>query len=189
MVANRLYEAMFLVDSTAPESSVEDKIGEDGISSAARKILEKAGAEIVSMKKWDERKLAYKIAGRDRGTYILCYFHADGQKIRQIERDAQLSEKIMRVLILAASDRETSGDVAGRLVPDGVSDKEDIERDIASQSAAAGKKPDEVKADESRPVTAAADEASKVAPAAMPSGKRRTVDRKHGTENAGEETA
>jgi small subunit ribosomal protein S6 len=175
---------MFLVDSAAPEPSVEDKIGEDGISSAARKILEKAGAEIVSMKKWDERKLAYKIAGRDRGTYILCYFHADGQKIQQIERDAQLSEKIMRVLILAASDRETSGDV-----PDGVSDKEGIERDIASQSAAAGKKPDEVKADESRPVTAAADEDSKAAPAAMPDGKRGTVGRKRRTENAGEETA
>ncbi len=133
----RLYEAMFLVDSAAQADW-------DSTSLAAKNILEKAGAEIVSMKRWDERKLTYEIAGRDRGTYILCYFHADGQKIRQIERDAQLSEKILRVLILAASGRETSGDVAGRPVPDDVSDKkEDIERGITSRGP---KKPDEVKA-------------------------------------------
>jgi small subunit ribosomal protein S6 len=147
----RLYEAMFLVDSAAQADW-------DSISSAARKILEKAGAEIVSMKKWDERKLAYEISGRDRGTYILCYFHADGQKIRQIERDVQLSEKIMRVLILSTEGR----------------DKEGVERDIASQPSAAGKKPDEVKADESRSVaTVVADESGEVASAA-PSRKRRT---------------
>ena len=86
------------------------------------KILEKAGAEIVSMKKWDERRLAYEINGKNRGTYILCYFHADGQKIRQIERDAQLSELILRVLILGTEGRSKE-------------DKEDIERDIASQEA------------------------------------------------------
>jgi small subunit ribosomal protein S6 len=102
---------MFLVDSAAEADW-------DSISTATRKILEKAGAEIVSIKKWDERRLAYEINGKNRGTYILCYFHADGQKIRQIERDAQLSELILRVLILGTEGRS----------------KEDIERDIASQS-------------------------------------------------------
>ena len=94
-VVKRLYEAMFLVDSAA-EADWES------INAATRKILEKAGAEIVSMKKWDERRLAYEIDGRNRGTYILCYFHADGQKIRQIERDARLSEPILRALICPA---------------------------------------------------------------------------------------
>jgi len=118
---------MFLVDSAVPESAAADspgdssrRIGADSISTAVRKILEKAGAEIVSMKKWDERRLAYEINGRNRGTYILCYFHADGQKIRQIERDAQLSELILRVLILSAAGGE------GR-------SKEDIEKDVAAE--------------------------------------------------------
>lgn len=101
-VVKRLYEAMFLVDSAAEADW--DKINE-----IIKKILEKAGAEIVSMEKWDERRLAYEIGGKNRGTYILCYFHADGQKIRQIERDAQLSESIMRVLILGTEGRETAG--------------------------------------------------------------------------------
>ena len=120
-VVKRLYEAMFLVDplgSKTAASNGVDSVAEadcDSISTATRKILEKAGAEIVSMKKWDERRLAYEINGKNRGTYILCFFHADGQKIRQIERDAQLSELILRVLILGTEGR----------------DKEGIEKDIA----------------------------------------------------------
>ncbi|UCE99093.1 MAG: 30S ribosomal protein S6 [Planctomycetota bacterium] len=92
----KLYEAMFLVDSAEATADWE------GINAVIKKILEKAGAEIVSIRKWDDRKLAYEINGKSRGTYILCYFRAEGEKIRGIERDVQLSEQIMRVLILSA---------------------------------------------------------------------------------------
>jgi len=95
-VVKRLYEAMFLVDSAEAASDW------DGVNDRIRNILERAEAEIVTVKKWDERKLAYEIAHKDRGTYILCYFRAQGSKIKQIERDVQLSEGIMRVLILRA---------------------------------------------------------------------------------------
>ena len=67
-----------------------------------RTILEKAEAEIDSIRKWDERRLAYDIKGKSRGTYILSYFRVDGEKIQGIERAVRLSEKIMRVLILSA---------------------------------------------------------------------------------------
>jgi small subunit ribosomal protein S6 len=96
VVNKKLYEAMFLVDSAEAAGDW------DGVNGAIRKILERAGAEIVSIRKWDERKLAYDINGKSRGTYILCYFRVDGVRIREIERDVQLSERIMRVLILCA---------------------------------------------------------------------------------------
>jgi len=99
-ITKKLYEAMFLVDSAeaaADWGAVERNI---------KNILEKAGAEIVSMKKWEEQRLAYEINGHSRGTYILCYFRGDGKRIGEIERDSQLSEQIMRVLILCAEGRE-----------------------------------------------------------------------------------
>jgi small subunit ribosomal protein S6 len=108
----KLYEAMFLVDSA------EAATDWDGITAVIKNILGKAGAEIVSLRKWDERKLAYEISGKGKGTYILCYFRAEGGKIRDIERDIQLSERIMRVLILCAEHRQA-----------------DIERDSVSQMA------------------------------------------------------
>jgi len=95
-IVKKLYEGMFLVDAAeaaADWGSVETNI---------RNILEKAEAEIISLRKWDERKLAYEINKKSRGTYILCYFRADGRRISDIERDVQLSEQIMRVLILCA---------------------------------------------------------------------------------------
>jgi len=100
----KLYEAMFLVDSAEAASNW------DGINKLIMSIMEKAGAEIVSMKKWDERKLAYTIKKQTRGTYILCYFRSDGGKIKDIERDVRLSERVMRVLILKA-DHLTEQDI------------------------------------------------------------------------------
>jgi small subunit ribosomal protein S6 len=90
----KLYEGMFLVDSALATADWE------GVVSTIRTILERAEAEIVSLRKWDERKLVYDISGKSRGTYILSYFRAEGNRIRDIERDVQLSEKIMRALIL-----------------------------------------------------------------------------------------
>jgi small subunit ribosomal protein S6 len=95
-VTKRLYEAMFLVDSAEAASDWQ------GIISLIETILNRASVEIVSVRKWDECKLAYEINGKSRGTYILCYFRVEGGKIHQIERDVNLSERIMRVLILNA---------------------------------------------------------------------------------------
>jgi small subunit ribosomal protein S6 len=101
---NKLYEGMFLVDSAHAGSDWE------GVIASITRILEKAKAEIVSIRKWDDRKLAYSVDGKTRGTYILCYFKADGRKIRDIEKAVQLSEQIMRVLILNA-ERMTKEDM------------------------------------------------------------------------------
>ena len=98
-VAKRLYEAMFLVDSAQAAADWE------GTLSVINNILQRADAEVVSMRKWQERKLAYDIDRKTRGTYILCYFKADGRRIRGIEKDVQLSEKVMRVLVLTTEKR------------------------------------------------------------------------------------
>ena len=95
-VKKKLYEAMFLVNSADASADW------DGVEAAVRKILERAEAEIVSMEKWDDRRLAYQIKGKTRGVYILCYFRTAGGMIQGIERGVQLSERIIRVLILCA---------------------------------------------------------------------------------------
>jgi ribosomal protein S6 len=89
-----LYEALFLVDSAEAASDWQ------GINDHIKKIIERNEAEILSIRKWDERPLAYPIMGRKRGTYILVYFNALCAKLGAIERDAQLSERILRVMIL-----------------------------------------------------------------------------------------
>ena len=75
-----LYEGMFLIDSAQAAANW------DGIISVITKILERAKAEIISIKKWDDRKLAYDIKGKSRGLYIICYFRVEGEKIQDIEK-------------------------------------------------------------------------------------------------------
>ena len=95
-MVKKLYEGMFLVDSAEAASDWE------GVLETITTILSRAEAEVVSIKKWDERKLAYDIDGKSRGTYILSYFRAEGSKISGMERDVRLNERIMRALILNA---------------------------------------------------------------------------------------
>lgn len=95
-VTKQLYEGMFLIDVARASSDW------DGIISTIKKILERDGAEILSIKKWDDRKLAYDIKGQSRGVYILSYFRVDGTKISEIENNIRLSEQVIRTLILNA---------------------------------------------------------------------------------------
>ena len=97
-VAAKLYEGMFLVDSALAASDWQ------GVNDTISSILTKVGAEIVSINKWDDRRLAYDINGKSRGTYILAYFRVDGSRITEIERAVQLSEQIMRLLVLSVED-------------------------------------------------------------------------------------
>lgn len=92
---NGVYEAMFLlgpIGATEPEASLN----------ICRKIIERHGGQIIVIKKWDERKLAYEIGGQKRGTYILSFFRAPGGAIASIERDVKLSEEVLRVMVLTA---------------------------------------------------------------------------------------
>ena len=107
----KLYEAMFLVDSTQASDW-------DAVVKTIKTILGRAEAEIVSIRNWAERKLAYVINNKTRGTYILCYFKADGERIRNIEKDVQLSEQIMRVLILSVETREKEAVEENATLPD-----------------------------------------------------------------------
>ena len=103
----RLYEGMFLIDSAQASDW-------DGVVKTIKKLLDRSEAEIVTIRNWAEKKLAYEIDHKSRGTYVLCYFKADAGKIGNIEKDVQLSEQIMRVLILGTETR----------------DKADVERDM-----------------------------------------------------------
>ena len=90
------YEAMFLVDSAEATANWSETI------TAVNTVMERAEAEVISLRKWDERRLIFEIARCKRGTYILCYFKSDPSAISGIERDVQLSESLLRVLILRA---------------------------------------------------------------------------------------
>ena len=86
------YEGMFLVP---PSQSDFEHAGQP-----IRAVLDRSEAEILSIKPWDERRLAYDIRGNRRGLYVLTYFKVAPDRISEIEHECQLNEGILRVLIL-----------------------------------------------------------------------------------------
>ncbi|QYK47045.1 MAG: 30S ribosomal protein S6 [Phycisphaeraceae bacterium] len=87
------YEAMFMISQAVAADF-------SGAIAHINEILSRGHAELISMKKWDERRLAYEIKGQKRAIFILAYFKATGEGFAHIERDCNLSEKIMRALIV-----------------------------------------------------------------------------------------
>jgi len=111
-VRTGVYEAMFLATQTAA-ASFGDLI--DHINS----LFERANAEVISMKKWDERRLAYEIDKQKRGVYILAYFKCPTDMVPHLERDVVISEKLLRVLVTSA-DHLTEEEIASFNDQDGL---------------------------------------------------------------------
>jgi len=88
------YEGMFLLDSSKVAVSWDNAVQH------VHDILTKHRAEIVASRQWDERRLAYPVEGHKKGTYLLTFFRADGEHVKEIVADCHLSDLILREQIL-----------------------------------------------------------------------------------------
>lgn len=90
----KLYEGMFLLDNQV--------VREDWpkAKAAVTDTLQKHGAKILSARHWDERKLAYPIKGKTRGTYVLAYFECGSEVSNGMRRDLELDERVLRYLMV-----------------------------------------------------------------------------------------
>ena len=94
------YEFMFILDPTL------DDAASLAVVERVEGIVKGQGGEIVSLKPWERRRLAYPIAGHHEGLYILCYFDAPPASIRGIESRVRLAEGVLRFIVLR-TDKET----------------------------------------------------------------------------------
>ena len=98
-MAENVYEGMFILDS--------NRYGRDpeGVSGRISKLIESAGGRLLVSRLWEERRLAYAINGHRKGTYWLSYFHLEGGKLAEVERNCMLDDAILRVLFLKVDPR------------------------------------------------------------------------------------
>ncbi len=89
------YEGLFLFPQSV---NVDIKAAVELI----KETLGKHGAEIIALKKWGDRQLAYPINKQKRGVYILCFFSVTTDKMQAIERAFNLSDALLRQMIVRA---------------------------------------------------------------------------------------
>jgi small subunit ribosomal protein S6 len=124
-----VYEATFLIGQAAATdlaAAVEH----------VRSLLKRAGAEVLAMRKWDERRLAYEIDKQKRGVFILTYFKAPTSSISGLERDCNLSETILRLLVTRA-DHLTDEEIAANDARQALDDEAKLRSEEAKRQAEA----------------------------------------------------
>ncbi len=91
---NNCYEGMFLF-------KVKDaKEGWDGLVEYVEKMVKAVGGTVASAIKCEEKKLAYDIKGHSRAAYMLVHFEAPPSGIDSMISSCNLSDRVLRVLIL-----------------------------------------------------------------------------------------
>lgn len=94
-----VYEGMFILDA--------GKYGRDpgGLAQQINDLIGQFGGTVLASRLWDERKLAYPIKGHRKGAYWLTYFRMPGGNLTALERQCEITEDIIRKLILKVDDR------------------------------------------------------------------------------------
>lgn len=115
----QVYEGMFILD---PSKYSRDPAG---ATQQVTDIIAQHGGTILAARLWDERKLAYPIKGHKKGVYWLTYFRMDGTNLAAMERQCEITDDIIRKLVLKVDSRiadalvqhALSGDTAARRSP------------------------------------------------------------------------
>jgi small subunit ribosomal protein S6 len=94
-----VYEGMFILD---PSKYSRDPAGS---AQQINDLIAQFGGTVLAARLWDERKLAYPINGHKKGVYWLTYFKMPGGQLTALERQCEISDDIIRTLVLKIDDR------------------------------------------------------------------------------------
>jgi len=86
------YETIFIVNPDVSQENTEE------LTNALVERVEKAAGRIVKREYWGSRPLAYSIAKRKRGHYVLLVTDGEPVAIQALEAAIRLEERIMRFL-------------------------------------------------------------------------------------------
>jgi len=98
----RHYEAMYIVDPDTPDEAV------DPIIERYRKIVTDGSGEVTDAVRWEKgrRPLAYEIAKKREGIYILMQFQSDADVPKELDRLFRISDEVIRHLIVRQDEDE-----------------------------------------------------------------------------------
>ena len=88
------YEVMYVIDA-----ALEDRARVELIDRFSD-LVKKNGGEIDRVDEWGKRRLAYAINYKTEGYYVLMYIKAPSELPKELERNFQISDKILRSLVI-----------------------------------------------------------------------------------------
>ena len=99
----RLYEAVYIFDAAMDEAAVNEKLEK------FHALAIRNGGEVVAVDHWTNRQLAYPVAKKKTGYYVVSHFRADATALPEFERIIKLDESVMRYLLVLNEGEPTTG--------------------------------------------------------------------------------
>ena len=117
------YELTYIINTALEETARKELIEK------FTELIKQNGGEIVEVdESWGKRRLAYPIDDMPEGYYVLTTFKATGEQNKEIQRNLEINDMILRYLIIKLLDKKQSvKPKAVRPVPVAVPVKEDTE--------------------------------------------------------------
>lgn len=91
----RRYEMVVIITPDVADDDVED-----AIERLIRRPVEGEGGTLDEVDNWGRKKLAYPIQKHLEGNYVLTRLQVDPQKTTELERGLQISEEVLRYLLI-----------------------------------------------------------------------------------------
>ena len=88
------YEVMYVIDA-----ALEDSVRIELIDRFSD-LVKKNGGEIDRVDEWGKRRLAYAINYKTEGYYVLMYIKAPSELPKELERNFQINDKVLRSLVI-----------------------------------------------------------------------------------------
>ena len=95
----RVYEELFIVRADAPEEEV------DALIDQMKGVVTSGGGTVEKAERWGVRKLAYRVAKRTEGLYILMQFSAGPELVRELERRLRVSDAVLKFITVRIDEK------------------------------------------------------------------------------------
>ena len=88
------YEVMYVIDTALEEQARADLI------TRFSGLVEQNGGQVDRIDEWGKRRLAYAINYKTEGYYVLMYIAAPADLPRELERNFQINENVLRSMVI-----------------------------------------------------------------------------------------
>ncbi len=97
------YELTYIIDTALEESARKELI------ERFTQVIVTNGGEVEKVDEtWGKRRLAYAINYKTEGYYVMTTFKSNGDVPKEIERNLQISESVIRYLVVKLEEKRSS---------------------------------------------------------------------------------
>ena len=96
------YEVVYIIDPAVEEEARKELIAKYNA------LITNNGGSVDKVEEWGKRRLAYAIDYKTEGYYVLVNFQAESELPKELERNLQISDSIIRYQVIRLLEKKAS---------------------------------------------------------------------------------